>query len=121
MKKSKFTETPIVFALTPKNAGGFSAQQAVGHETLEAYAASKGKGFNDAHAYANKFFGGLDPPTTPGTYIFDANGTNLTGVRGDWPVVGKPGVSARITTQFVTPILENDFLKKLLQKLEAES
>jgi hypothetical protein len=89
---------------SPKNAGGFSAQQAVGHETLEAYAASKGKGYNDAHAYANKFFGGLDPPTTPGTPIFDANGTNLIGVRADWPVVGRPGVNARVTTQFVTPI-----------------
>jgi RHS repeat-associated protein len=89
---------------SPKNAGGFSAQQAVGHETLEAYAASKGKGYNDAHAYANKFFGGLAPPTTPGTPIFDANGANLTGVRADWSVVGRPGVNARITTQFVTPI-----------------
>ncbi|HEX6649014.1 MAG TPA: RHS repeat-associated core domain-containing protein [Pyrinomonadaceae bacterium] len=88
----------------PKNAGGFSAQQAVGHETLEAYSASKGKGFNDAHAYANKFFGGLDQPTTQGTPIFDANGANLTGVRADFPVVGKPGVNARVTMQFVTPI-----------------
>ena len=89
---------------SPQNAGGFSSQQAVGHETLEAYAASKGKGYNDAHAYANKFFGGLAPPTTPGTPIFDANSANLTGVRADWSVVGRPGVNARITTQFVTPI-----------------
>ncbi len=88
----------------PKNAGGFSSQQAVGHETLEAYAASKGKGYMDAHACANKFFGGLAPPTTPGTPIFDANGANLTGVRADWSVVGRPDVNARITTQFVTPI-----------------
>lgn len=88
----------------PKNAGGFSAGQAVGHETLEAYAASKGKRLNDAHAFANQFFGGLGPAIPPGTPIFDATNTHLTGVTGVFPVIGSPGVNARITLQFVTPI-----------------
>jgi len=88
----------------PKNAGGFSAGQAVGHETLEAYAASKGKGLTKAHAFANQFFGGLRPAIPPGTPIFDATNAHLTGVTTEFPVIGKPGVNAKVTMQFVTPI-----------------
>jgi RHS repeat-associated protein len=87
-----------------KNAGGLSAGQVVGHETLEAYSASKGKGLIDAHAFANQFFGGLGAPIPPGTPVFDATNTHLTGVIVDFPVVSKPGVTARVTQQFVTPI-----------------
>lgn len=88
----------------PKNAGGFSAGQAVGHETLEAYAASKGKGLADAHAFANLFFGGLGAPTPSSKGSFDANGTHLTGVTAEYPVIGKSSVNAKITMKFVSPI-----------------
>jgi RHS repeat-associated protein len=88
----------------PKNVGGFSSEQAVGHETLEAYKSAQGKGYNDSHNYANKYFGGLDPATGNGTPIFDAKNANLIGVAADFPVIGKPGVNARVTMHFVTPI-----------------
>lgn len=88
----------------PKNAGGFSSEQAVGHETLEAYKSAQGDGYTDSHNYANKYFGGLAPPTGNGTPIFDAKNANLIGVTADFPVVGKPGVNARVTMHFVTPI-----------------
>lgn len=89
---------------SPQNAGGFSGGQAVGHETLEAYKASQGYGYDESHDYANKYFGGLGKPVGNGTPIFDAKGANLIGVTADFPVVGRSGVNARVTMQFVTPI-----------------
>lgn len=90
----------------PKNAGGLTAEQVVAHETLEAYSSSKGKGFNDAHKYANKFFGGLNDASSS-SFIYDANRTNAIGVSAVYPVHGKPGVNAQVTYQFVTPVPVN--------------
>jgi len=87
----------------PKNAGGFSSSQVIGHETLEAYAKSKGDSFDDAHNYANQYYGGLEQPSA-GTPHFDAQNANLISVTADFPIHGGGGVNARITLQFVTPI-----------------
>ena len=88
------------------NAGGFSAGTVIGHETLEGYAASKGSGFNDAHAYANGFFGGLAGVTqVQGSEVYDVNKQHLLSFKADYQVVGNPGVaSTRVTHTFVTPI-----------------
>lgn len=87
------------------NFGGFSSSQVVAHETLEAYAAAKGKSFSKSHGFANKFFGGLgdlDPATVR------AFGDPSTGLiyraSGERPVHGSPGVRVEITRDFVTPI-----------------
>jgi RHS repeat-associated protein len=57
----------------PENKGGLTAADAVAHETLEAYANASGKSPGDAHAYATRNFGALEPP--------DDQGSRLTGRR----------------------------------------
>jgi hypothetical protein len=88
------------------NAGGFSAGTVVGHETLEAYAASKGDVYADAHAYANKFYGGLSGGTfVQGSEVYDTPRQHLLGFKADYQVIGNPGVrNARVTHTFATPI-----------------
>ena len=89
----------------PKNAGGLSSAQVVGHETLEAYASSKGKNIADSHNFANTFFGGLGAPdpTTLQVYGIPGAGTILR-ASAEWPVHGKTGVREKITREFLTPI-----------------
>jgi RHS repeat-associated protein len=86
----------------PKNAGGITSAQAVGHETLEAYASSKGKNFNDAHKFANKYFGGLEPLAN--TVQIYSGPAGILGVTIELPVHGTTNIREQITRQFVTPI-----------------
>lgn len=92
-----------------KNAGGMTAAQLVGHETLEGYAESKGSSLQDAHDYANRYFGGLDPGLTKGA-TYGLQGGNVVQLTGNFTVHGSKTVE-RITMQFVTPIPQQDFLK----------
>ena len=87
----------------PQNAGGITASQVVAHETLEAYASSQGSNFGDAHSYANQYYGGLDPIPNSGRLQTDANG-RATGGTAEFTVRGSPGVTERVTLQYVTPM-----------------
>ncbi len=96
------------------NAGGLSSAQVVGHETLEAYAASKGKNvsFNDAHAFANGFFGGLElPNASTARVLVDQKAGVIVGASAEFPLHGNTNVRAKITRQFVTPIPINSVPK----------
>jgi hypothetical protein len=87
-----------------KNAGGLTSAQDVGHETLEAYAASQGQGFDDAHAYANQYFGGLQAPNlATGSFQVDTRKMTVTQISVNVPLHTGSG-SERITKVFVTPI-----------------
>jgi RHS repeat-associated protein len=93
----------LVHLDAPKNAGGVTSAHAVGHETLEAYASSKGKNFNDAHKFANQYFGGFGEGTVVQRYIGPAG---LLGVTIELPVQGT-NIRELVTRQFVTPIPRN--------------
>jgi hypothetical protein len=90
----------------PKNNGGFSAGQVVGHETLEAYASSKGDAYADAHDYANDYFGGLkEIPNTGAAYAGNAKTPNdVTHLSGEFSVIGSKGVKAKVFFELTTPI-----------------
>jgi RHS repeat-associated protein len=89
-----------------KNAGGMTSAQLVGHETLEAYAESKGSSLGDAHNYANGYFGGLDPQPKSATY--GLQGGMVVQLTGNFSVHGS-STTERITMRFVTPIPQQDF------------
>src|SRR2546423_3590904 len=92
-----------------KNAGGMTSAQLIGHETLEGYAESKGNSFEDAHNYANEYFGGLDSDSAKGA-SYGVRGGNVIQLTGNFTVHGT-SITERITLQFVTPIPKQDFLK----------
>jgi hypothetical protein len=94
---------------SPKNAGGLTSAQLVGHETLEGYAESKGNSLEDAHNYANEYFGGLDPGGAQNA-TYGVLGGNVVQLTGNFTVHGS-SITERITVQFVTPIPQQDFLK----------
>ena len=93
-----------------KNVGGITSAQVVGHETLEGYAESKGNSAEDAHNYANGFFGGLDRQSTSGTYGLQQPGAMVVHMTGSFSIHGS-STTERITLHFVTPIPQQDFLK----------
>jgi uncharacterized protein RhaS with RHS repeats len=97
-----------------KNNGGFTSAQVVGHETLEAYAASKTGATTpgDSHDYANQFFGGLgqaDPKTLK--LYGDAKAGLITRASFNLPVHGSKNVSITMTREFLTPIPINSIPK----------
>jgi RHS repeat-associated protein len=88
----------------PKNSGGLTSAQVVGHETLEAYAASKGDAFAGAHDYANKYFGGLELPDLSTVHVQGDTQRKLAiQFVVDVPLHTGKG-SERITKVFATPI-----------------
>jgi RHS repeat-associated protein len=95
----------------PKNAGGLSSAQVVGHETLEAYAAAKSGATDPAnpHSYANRYFGGLgaiDQSTVRfGGYPGPVN--QILRVSFEMPIHNGGGARTRVTREFLTPIPEN--------------
>lgn len=92
----------------PKNAGGLTSAAVVGHETLEAYAASKGKGLDPAHKFANKFFGGLELPISNTLQLYGNQALGIiTSASAEFPVHGSTTVREKITRQFLTPIPMN--------------
>lgn len=91
----------------PKNAGGLTSTQLVGHETLEGYSEAKGSAFADAHSYANQFFPGLTP--LPGGSARVQGGV-VTDATFEFSVQNT-SIIERITEHFVTPIPKDDFLK----------
>lgn len=73
----------------PKNAGGMTSAQLVGHETLEGYYESKGKSLEQAHNGANQFFPGFSNQQILGglgkngmvmgiSFTLQIQGTNIT-------------------------------------------
>lgn len=94
---------------SPKNAGGMTSAQLIGHETLEGYAESQGNSLIDAHNYANEFFGGLGAGTLKGATYGSQNG-NVVQLTGSFSIYGS-STTERITVQFATPIPQQDFLK----------
>jgi RHS repeat-associated protein len=91
-----------------ENAGGMSSAQLIGHETLEGYAESHGNNLEDAHNYANEYFGGLDPQPKGATYgLLEGKVVQLT---ANFAVHGT-STTERITLHFITPIPQQDFLK----------
>jgi hypothetical protein len=93
---------------TPKNAGGATPEQFVGHETLEAYAASKGAAIGGAHDFANQFFGGLDAPIASTLQVFgDPVAGTISRAAAEFPVHGMAGVREKITREFLTPVPMN--------------
>jgi RHS repeat-associated protein len=97
-----FADTDLLDA--SKNAGGLTSAQVIGHETLEAYASSKGKNLKDAHGFANKFFGGLELPIVSTLQIYSNRTGGITGASAEFPVHGRNNVREKITRQFLTPI-----------------
>jgi len=97
----------------PKNAGGVTSAQGIGHETLEAYASSKGKDLNEAHKLANKYFGGFEQAlgNTIQPYFGPAG---MMGVTMELPVHGRPDIREQITRQFVTPIPRNTLITAII-------
>lgn len=93
----------------PKNSGGYSSSDLVGHETLEAYFESKGASFQDAHSHASDFFGGLDVGAAK-NITAQAIGYMVIGFTGDVRVEGRKTVE-RIKMEYVTPVPKADFLK----------
>src|SRR6185369_11709939 len=90
---------------SPKNAGALTSAQAVGHETLEAYASSKGMGLRAAHNFANGFFGGLDDPIPSTLQMYGVLGAGtILRVSFELPVHGMQGVREKMTREFVTPV-----------------
>jgi RHS repeat-associated protein len=86
---------------TPKNAGGMTSAQLIGHETLEGYAEAQGANLPDAHDFANNFFPGFDQPygATPGA----RTETDLLSIHQLFPIHGT-GVTESIEFKFDTPI-----------------
>lgn len=98
--------TAVCYGGATSSAGSYQSYDQLGRVNVsyQQTAASKGKGLPEAHAFANLFFGGLRAPTPSSKGIFDANGTHLTGVTAEYPVIGKSSVNAKITMTFVSPI-----------------
>jgi hypothetical protein len=90
----------------PKNAGGMTSTQLVGHETLEAYYESKGVTLVDAHNYANRFFAGFN--ADPVYHTQRVQGNMVLGLIGDSRIAGTR-TTERITYEFVTPVPRADF------------
>jgi RHS repeat-associated protein len=87
----------------PKNTGGMTSAGLVGHETLEAYAESKGDSLSEAHDYATgKGFPGLDPGRVTGLYGNAQTGM-ASGFTQQFQVHGT-GTTENISINFVTPI-----------------
>jgi RHS repeat-associated protein len=88
---------------SPKNAGGMTSAGLVGHETMEAYAESKGKDYDSAHDYANRFFPGFDPlrrgDVSPGA----RTATDLLSVYMVLTIHGR-GIREKVEFKFDTPI-----------------
>ena len=92
----------------PKNAGGMTSADLVGHETLEGYAQSKGDSYMDSHNWANDLgFSGMSP-VAGGTYAVQ-NGM-VIGMTFNSQIQGTKTIES-ITTRFVTPIPQAEFLK----------
>jgi uncharacterized protein RhaS with RHS repeats len=89
-----------------KNSGGMTSADLVAHETLEGYSESQGNSLSDAHKYANRFFGGLDP-TAAGSAL--VQGGMVTGIIGNFVVHGTQ-IIERITMHMVSPVPAVDFL-----------
>jgi len=87
----------------PNNAGGMTSAGLVGHETLEAYAESKGDSLSEAHDYATgKGFPGLDPGRVTGVYGNAQTGM-ASGFTQQFQVHGT-STTENISINFVTPI-----------------
>jgi RHS repeat-associated protein len=92
----------------PKNAGGMTSAQLVGHETLEGYEESQGWSMDFGHNYAATMgFPGMS--ALPGGTYGVQNGMVL-GITGNFQIQGTNTVET-IGTRFVTPIPQADFLK----------
>ncbi len=99
---------------SPRNAGGMTSAQVVGHETLEAYGASQGQSLNDAHQYAQSNFGSLGNPLAAGARVMGrANPTNpslnlIVQLYAEHPVMNTLGVASGVregvTRQLAPPI-----------------
>src|SRR5882672_7492180 len=91
-----------------KNAGGMTAAQLVGHETLEGYYESQGVAFDDAHLQANKSFAGFNQDPVWDTQ--QQQGNMVIGLIGNSKIAGT-NVTERFTTRFNTPVPKADFAK----------
>jgi RHS repeat-associated protein len=88
---------------SPKNAGGYTSAQLVGHETLEGYDESKGHTISEGHDYATRLrFPGLDPSRITGLFG-DAQTGTAYGFTQQFQVHGT-GTTENIRINFATPI-----------------
>lgn len=101
-----------------KNTGGRTAFMSVAHETLEAfYTISKNLGEKSAHNLVDPMFPGLSfyksasgrDEVRNAIGIKSTDGKFVTGYRGDFDVPSIPGVSERITFEYVTQIPVQSF------------
>jgi RHS repeat-associated protein len=107
--KQKLDFADIRLLDAPENRGGYTGEEAIAHETLEAYIGAKNKlgpgSIAYAHGYANSFpgSGGLDPVENT-TYAgrTDAKG-NLITATTLFMVAKDPSRFIRVTLQFSTP------------------
>ena len=74
-----------------------AASQVVLHETLEAYAGSKGKGYLEAHEYANGFPGAGGLVDVSSGLVWDDSRENLRGQVNDYSMIGRQDVNFRMT------------------------
>ena len=86
---------------SPKNAGGMTSGQLIGHETMEGYYESKGESLGDAHDHSNEFFAGFDKAT--GSSAGARTATDLLSIHMTLPVHGT-NVSEDVEFRFDTPI-----------------
>lgn len=95
----------------PKNAGGMTSAQLVGHETLEGYAETKGSTLEEAHNYANGYFGGFSPASKSNANpTYGSQGGMVVQMTFNFNLHGSSTLE-RITMRFVTPVPQQDFLQ----------
>jgi RHS repeat-associated protein len=87
---------------------GLSSEQAVAHETLEAYSLAQGNIWSDAHAYAAGNFGGLNY-VGPDRGFGPEGGNMINLVKTQYSIQGQSNANLIITKELVTPIPVQQF------------
>jgi RHS repeat-associated protein len=89
---------------TPENRTFYSPEQAVGHETLEAYYGSFSEKYADAHDQANQWFPGLEEVKNSGQLgAADAQG-RVSKFTSEFSRADNPNLKIKVTGQFLSPV-----------------